>query len=75
MTKPMKDAAEIRIRSFFDGLVAPKNNETSKIEDYSVTFDPNAERIDAFIQELRVRHYNTSDWVLLNYQGSASVEV
>ncbi len=75
MTAPMKDAAEIRIRSFFDGLVSPKNNETSKIEEYSVTFDPNAERIDAFIQELRVRHYNTADWVLLNYQGSASVEV
>ncbi len=75
MTKKMLDAAEIRIRSFFDSLVSPKNGDTQKIEDYSVTFDSNADRIDAFIQDLRVLHFNTADWVLLNYQGSVSVEV
>ncbi|QDX91070.1 phage tail protein (plasmid) [Brevibacillus laterosporus] len=76
MTKPMREAADMRIRTFFDNLVQPTNKlETSKIESYSIRFDSKARSIDQFIQELKVKHYNTADWILLNYQGGTNVEV
>lgn len=76
MTKSMKEAAERRIRTFFDNLKKPINPlETSKIEDYSISFDSNAATIDQFVENIKVKHYNTAEWVLLNYQGGTNVEV
>jgi hypothetical protein len=76
MTKKMKSDAENRIRSFFDNLVSPKDEkETSKFEAYSVTFNPAGSKIDQFVQDIKVKHYNTSDWILLNFQGGTNVEV
>ncbi|AUM64315.1 phage tail protein [Brevibacillus laterosporus] len=76
MTKPMKEAADMRIRTFFDNLVKPTNPlETSKIEAYSIRFNSKAQSIDQFVQELKVKHYNTAEWILLNYQGGTNVEV
>jgi hypothetical protein len=76
MTKKMKGDAERRIRTFFDNLVTPVNPvETSKIKAYSIVFDDKAETIDQFVQNIRVQHYNTAEWILLNFQGGANVEV
>jgi hypothetical protein len=76
MTKKMKDDAERRIRTFFDNLVKPVNpSETSKFESYSVTFNDAAASIDQFVQEIKVKHYNTAEWILLNFQGGTNVEV
>ncbi|UED70693.1 phage tail protein [Brevibacillus sp. HD3.3A] len=77
MTKKMRDDAERRIRTFFDKLKTPGNpeTETSKIEDYSIVFNLAAKNIDQFIQDIKVKHYNTAEWILLNYQGGTNVEV
>lgn len=76
MSKRLREAAELRMRTFLDNLKTPTNPlQTPKIEDYSVVFDDNAKHIDVFMQELKVKHFNTADWILLNYQGGASVEV
>lgn len=76
MSKKMKDDAERRIRTFFDNLVKPVNPlETSKIETYSIVFDDAAAQIDQFVQNIKVKHYNTAEWILLNFQGGTNVEV
>lgn len=76
LTKSMKEAAAIRIRTFLDQLKTPlTSSETSKIEDYSITFDENAANIDQFVNTLKIKHYNTAEWVILNYQGGTNVEV
>ena len=76
MTKKMKGDAERRIRTFFDNLVKPNNEqETSKLEAYSVAFNDSAAKIDQFVQDIKVKHYNTADWILLNFQGGTNVEV
>lgn len=77
MTKKMKDDAERRIRTFFDRLVTPANPEveTSKIEAYSIVFNAAAASIDQFVQDIKVKHYNTAEWILLNFQGGTNVEV
>lgn len=76
MTKPMKDGAERRIRTYFDLLKSPTNPlETSKFEDYSITFNSKAQSIDQFVQDIKVKHYNTAEWILLNFQGGTNVEV
>lgn len=76
MTKVMKGNAERRIRTFFDNLVAPVDEqETSKIEAYSIAFDDAAAAIDQFVQNIKVKHYNTAEWILLNFQGGTNVEV
>jgi hypothetical protein len=72
----MKDDEERRIRTFFDNLVKPVNPlETSKIETYSIVFDDAAAQIDQFVQNIKVKHYNTAEWILLNFQGGTNVEV
>ncbi|WP_010502808.1 phage tail protein [Paenibacillus elgii] len=76
LTKKMRDDAERRIRTFFDSLVKPINPlETSKIDSYSITFDSKATTIDQFVQNIKVKHYNTAEWILLNFQGGTNVEV
>lgn len=76
MTKKMRNDAERRIRTYFDNLVKPTNElETSKIETYSIAFDEKATSIDQFVQNIKVKHYNTAEWILLNYQGGTNVEV
>jgi hypothetical protein len=76
MTKKMKDDAERRIRTFFDNLVSPINSQqTSKIDSYSIAFDSSAAQIDQFVQNIKVKHYNTAEWILLNFQGGTNVEV
>lgn len=76
MTKLMRDSAELRIRTFFDNLVNPVNPlESSKIEAYTIAFDSTASQIDQFVQNIRVKHYNTAEWILLNFQGGTNVEV
>lgn len=77
LTSKMKRDAEIRIRTFFDELKKPTVNplDNPKIEDYSITFDEAAASIDAFVQNINVKHFNTAEWILLNYQGGTNVEV
>lgn len=76
MTRKMRDDAERRIRTFFDKLVQPTNtDETSKIEAYSIVFNDAAKNIDQFIQDIKVKHYNTAEWILLNFMGGTNVEV
>jgi hypothetical protein len=76
MTKVMKDNAERRIRTYFDNLVKPINPlDTSKIQAYSIGFDSAAASIDQFVQNIEVQHYNTAEWILLNFQGGTNVEV
>lgn len=76
MTKPMRDSAELRIRTFFDNLVSPVNPlESSKIEAYSIAFNYAASQIDQFVQDIKVKHYNTAEWILMNFQGGTNVEV
>ncbi|MGF9909486.1 phage tail protein [Brevibacillus porteri] len=77
MTKKMRDDAERRIRTFFDKLKTPDNPEveTSKIEDYSIVFNSRASSIDQFVQDIKVKHYNTAEWILLNFMGGTNVEV
>lgn len=76
-TKKMKQDAEIRIRTFFDELKQPTVNPLSnpKIEDYTITFDESATAIDTFVNNISVKHFNTAEWILLNYQGGTNVEV
>ncbi|KKX52565.1 MULTISPECIES: phage tail protein [Brevibacillus] len=76
MTRKMRDDAERRIRTFFDKLVVPGNPaETSKIEAYSIAFNYAAKDIDQFVQDIKVKHYNTAEWILLNFMGGTNVEV
>ncbi|OXM84606.1 phage tail protein [Paenibacillus rigui] len=76
MTKKMKDDAERRVRTYFDLLKSPTNPlVSSKFEDYSVTFNSAAQSIDQFVQDIKVKHYNTAEWILLNFQGGTNVEV
>lgn len=77
LTTKMKRDAELRIRTFFDELKAPTVNplDTPKIENYSITFDDAAGSIDSFVQNINVKHFNTAEWILLNYQGGTNVEV
>ncbi|MDR6883023.1 phage tail protein [Bacillus sp. 3255] len=76
MTKKMKDDAERRIRTYFDLLKKPVDlSQTSKFEDYSVTFNAASASIDQFVQDIKVKHYNTAEWVVLNFQGGTNVEV
>lgn len=77
LTSKMKRDAEIRIRTFFDELKKPTVNplDNPKIEDYSITFDDTAASIDSFVQNINVKHFNTAEWILLNYQGGTNVEV
>lgn len=76
-TKKMKQDAEIRIRTFFDELKQPTVNPLSnpKIEDYTIMFDESATAIDTFVNNISVKHFNTAEWILLNYQGGTNVEV
>lgn len=76
-TAKMKRDAEIRIRTFFDELKNPTINplDNPKIEEYSITFDDTAMSIDVFVQNIVVKHFNTAEWILLNYQGGTNVEV
>lgn len=76
MTPKMKQSAENRIRGFMDNLKTPINPlENPKIEDYSITFNSDAQSIDQFVNDLKVKYFNTADWVLLNFQGGTNVEV
>lgn len=77
LTKKMKGDAEKRIRTFFDELKKPTVNplDNPKIEDYSITFDDAAANIDTFVNNINVKHFNTAEWILLNYQGGTNVEV
>lgn len=76
LTQSMKQAAEIRIRTFLENLKSPSNQlDDPKIEDYSVEFDDTAAQIDAFVQVLKIKHFNTAEWILLNYQGGTNVEI
>lgn len=77
LTVKMKRDAEVRIRTFFDELKNPTVNplDRPKIEDYSITFDDSAAAIDSFVQNINVKHFNTAEWILLNYQGGTNVEV
>lgn len=76
MTQAMKDRAAIRLRTFLDQLKEPLNPlENTKIADYSITFDENAATMDQFVNTLKIKHYNTAEWVVLNYQGGTNVEV
>lgn len=76
-TAKMKRDAEIRIRSFFDELKQPMVNplDTPKIEDYSIEFQESAASIDSFVQNITVKHFNTAEWILLNFQGGTNAEV
>jgi hypothetical protein len=73
MTEKMRMEAEIRIRTFLNGLKEPKGLREPIIEDFNVEFAEDANGIDAFIQFLRVKHFNTAEWILLNYQGGTKV--
>ena len=77
MTAKMKQDAEVRIRTFFDELKNPTVNplENPKIEDYSITFDESAKSIDVFVQNINVKHFNTAEWVLLNFAGGTNAEI
>lgn len=76
LTDKMRSVAEIRIRTFFDNLKNPINPlDEPKIDNYQVLFDDKALTIDAFVQYLKVKHFNTAEWILLNYQGGTNVEV
>lgn len=77
LTSKMKRDAEIRIRTFFDELKQPSVNplDNPKIEDYSISFDDSAASIDVFVTNISVKHFNTGEWILLNYQGGTNVEV
>ncbi len=76
-TSKMKRDAEIRIRTFFDELKNPTVNplDNPKIEDYSISFDETAMSIDVFVTNISVKHFNTAEWILLNYQGGTNAEV
>ena len=76
MTTKMKRDAEVRIRTFFDQLKQPVNElDSAKIEDYSITFDESANNIDVFVQNINVKHFNTAEWVLLNFAGGTNAEI
>ncbi len=76
LTKKMKMQAEIRMRTFLDNLKLPPDRlDDPKIENYQIEFDDEAVQIDAFVQYLKVKHFNTAEWILLNYQGSTNVEI
>ncbi len=76
MTTKMKRDAEVRIRTFFDQLKQPVNElDSAKIEDYSITFDESANNIDVFLQNVNVKHFNTAEWVLLNFAGGTNAEI
>lgn len=76
MTTKMKRDAEVRIRTFFDQLKQPLNPlDSPKIEDYSITFDESANNIDVFLQNINVKHFNTTEWVLLNFAGGTNAEI
>ena len=76
MTTKMKRDAEVRIRTFFDQLKQPLNPlDSPKIEDYSITFDESAANIDVFVQNINVKHFNTAEWVLLNFAGGTNAEL
>ena len=76
MTTKMKRDAEVRIRTFFDQLKQPLNPlDSPKIEDYSITFDESAANIDVFVQNINVKHFNTAEWVLLNFAGGTNAEI
>jgi hypothetical protein len=76
MTPKMKQAAENRLRAFFDNLKSPQNPlESPKIMDYSMAFDERAQYFDQYVRYLKVKHFNTAEWVLLNFQGGTNVEV
>ncbi len=76
LTNKMRADAEIRIRTFFDNLKNPINPlDEAKIDDYEISFDLASNNIDTFVQYLRVKHFNTAEWILLNYQGGTNVEV
>jgi len=76
MTTKMKRDAEVRIRTFFDQLKQPLNPlDSAKIEDYTITFDESAKNIDVFVQNINVKHFNTAEWVLLNFAGGTNAEI
>lgn len=76
MTIEMKMKAEIRIRTFLDNLKTPPNKlDDPKIEDYHIEFESSAKKIDAFVQYIEIKHFNTAEWILLNYQGGTNVEI
>lgn len=76
MTPKMKRAAENRVRGFMDNLKTPINPlENPKIMDYSIKFNEQAQFIDQYVRDLKVRHFNTAEWVLINFQGGTNVEV
>ncbi|WP_027416210.1 phage tail protein [Aneurinibacillus terranovensis] len=70
MTKKMKGDAEIKLRTYLDGL---KNDNV--IEDYSISFNDAAAQIDQFVDDVSAKYYNTAEWTLLNFRGGTNVEV
>lgn len=76
-TNKMKRDAEIRVRAFFDELKEPAVNPLAspKIENYEVSFDESAQGIDEFVQNITVKHFNTAEWILLNFNGGTNAEV
>ena len=64
------------IRTFFEQLKQTLNTlDSPKIEDYSITFDESAANIDVFVQNINVKHFNTAEWVLLNFAGGTNAEL
>ena len=71
-TDEVKKCADIFFWKFGEKkiVVQPVNElDSAKIEDYSITFDESANNIDVFLQNINVKHFNTAEWVLLNFAG------